>query len=89
MARHSRTGSRKSRGGALLKAGLIMAAGGAAVLGLGTAAQAEPAPLPAPVTTLVGSDAASMLGATTHAVGPLTSLQLDPLVGEATGALPK
>ncbi|MFF8607412.1 hypothetical protein ACF06X_15875 [Streptomyces sp. NPDC015346] len=102
MARHAHPGSRKSRRGALLKAGLTLTAAGAAVLGLGAAAQAEPAPLPAPVTTLAGSDAASTLGATTHAVGPLTGLRLDPLhntgvdtleklpvVGGATGSLPK
>ncbi|MGW6566055.1 hypothetical protein [Streptomyces sp. NPDC054975] len=78
MARHKE--SRASRRGALLKAGLTATAAGAAVLGLGAAAQAAPAAAaPLPVDSLVGSDAVAVLGATGHAVGPLTSLQLDPL----------
>ncbi|MFF8276532.1 hypothetical protein ACF05T_10565 [Streptomyces lateritius] len=86
MARHRHTGSRKFRRGALSKAGLTVTAAGAAVFGMGAAAQAAPPPLPAPVTTLAGSDAAAVLGATTHAVDPLTTLRSDPLAG--TGVAP-
>ncbi|MEU4273274.1 hypothetical protein [Streptomyces sp. NPDC026092] len=83
MARHKE--SRSARRGALLRAGLTATAAGAAVLGLGGAAQA--APLPLPVDSLVGSDAASALGATGHAVGPLTNLQLDPLANTGVDPL--
>ncbi|MFD3948104.1 hypothetical protein [Streptomyces sp. NPDC058579] len=84
MARHKE--SRSARRGALLRAGLTATAAGAAVLGLGGAAQAA-APLPLPVDSLVGSDAASALGATGHAVGPLTNLQLDPLANTGVDPL--
>ncbi|MEV0000626.1 hypothetical protein ACGFYP_19630 [Streptomyces sp. NPDC048370] len=83
MARHKQ--SRTARRGALLKAGLTATAAGAAVLGLGASAQA--APLPLPVDSLVGSDATAALGATGHAVGPLTSLQLDPLANTGVDPL--
>ncbi|MFD7323838.1 hypothetical protein ACFV9D_22500 [Streptomyces sp. NPDC059875] len=84
MARHKQ--SRTPGRGALLKAGLTATAAGAAVLGMGAAA-AQAAPLPLPVDSLVGSDAAAALGATGHAVGPLTSLQLDPLANTGVDPL--
>ncbi|MEU6982943.1 hypothetical protein ABZ946_05915 [Streptomyces sp. NPDC046324] len=86
MARHkqSRTPGRV----ALLKAGLTATAAGAAVLAMGATAQAAPAaPLPLPVGSLAGSDAVAALGATGHAVGPLTSLQLDPLANTGVDPL--
>ncbi|WP_137993739.1 hypothetical protein [Streptomyces vilmorinianum] len=86
MARHAQ--SRTSRRSALLKAGLTATAAGAAVLGAGAAAaQAAPAPAPLPLGTLAGSDAVAALGATGHAVGPLTSLQLDPLANTGVDPL--
>ncbi|MFB7370028.1 hypothetical protein ACFC0D_09330 [Streptomyces sp. NPDC056222] len=85
MARHKQ--SRTSRRGALLKAGLTATAAGAAVLGLGAGGAQAAAPLPLPVDSLVGSDAVAALGATGHAVGPLTSLQLDPLANTGVDPL--
>ncbi|MFC8272009.1 hypothetical protein ACFUJR_05565 [Streptomyces sp. NPDC057271] len=84
MARHKK--SRTPGRGALLKAGLTATAAGAAVLGMGATAQAA-APLPLPVEALAGSDAVAALGATGHAVGPLTSLQLDPLANTGVDPL--
>ncbi|MFF9912065.1 hypothetical protein [Streptomyces sp. NPDC013457] len=84
MARHKQ--SRTPGRGALLKAGLAATAAGAAVLGMGATAQAA-APLPLPVDALAGSDAVAALGATGHAVGPLTSLQLDPLANTGVDPL--
>ncbi|MEU9863862.1 hypothetical protein AB0D99_23610 [Streptomyces sp. NPDC047971] len=85
MARHKE--SRPSRGGALLKAGLTATAAGAAVLGLGAAGAQAAAPLPLPIDSIAGSDISSALGATGHAVGPLTSLQLDPLANTGVDPL--
>ncbi|MFD0145972.1 MULTISPECIES: hypothetical protein [unclassified Streptomyces] len=84
MARHKQT--RTPGRGALLKAGLAATAAGAAVLGMGATAQAA-APLPLPVDALAGSDAVAALGATGHAVGPLTNLQLDPLANTGVDPL--
>lgn len=85
MARHKQ--SRTSRRGALLKAGLTATAAGAAVLGMGAAAAQAAGTLPLPVDALAGSDAVAALGATGHAVGPLTSLQLDPLANTGVDPL--
>ncbi|MFD9031271.1 hypothetical protein ACFVZW_08990 [Streptomyces sp. NPDC059567] len=85
MARHKQ--SRTPGRGALLKAGLTATAAGAAVLGLGAAGAQAAAPLPLPVDALAGSDAVAALGATGHAVGPLTSLQLDPLANTGVDPL--
>ncbi|MFJ3581462.1 hypothetical protein ACIPPS_04370 [Streptomyces sp. NPDC090127] len=84
MARHK--ASSTSRRGALLKAGLTATAAGAAVLGAGAAAQAA-APLPVPLETLAGADVTSALGATGHAVGPLTDLPLNPLANTGVDPL--
>ncbi|MBT2441334.1 hypothetical protein J7E93_14675 [Streptomyces sp. ISL-36] len=95
MARHAQP--RTPRRSALLKAGLTATAAGAAVFGLGSAAApaapAVPAPLPAPVSTLAGSDAVEagqgLVDGAGHSVGPLTRLHLDPPADTGVGPLDK
>ncbi|MEU8759893.1 hypothetical protein [Streptomyces sp. NPDC048659] len=86
MARHAE--SRTPRRGALLKAGLTVTAAGAAMLGVGGAAQAAQAlPVPLPGDSLTQVDGAAALSGVGHAVAPLTRLQLDPLANTGVDPL--
>lgn len=94
MARHTHS---KSRRRALLRAGLTLTAVGAALGAGGAAAQAAPlpvAPLPGADSALgeagqaAGNAATGALGhSLAAAVGPVTSLQLDPLAKTGTDPL--
>ncbi|GAA2784466.1 hypothetical protein [Streptomyces showdoensis] len=86
MARHAE--SRNPRRSALLKAGLTVTAAGAAVFGVGGAAQAaDGVGLPMPTDSLTQVDGAAALEGLGHGVAPLTRLQLDPLANTGVDPL--
>ncbi|MFE7671355.1 hypothetical protein ACFU5N_03975 [Streptomyces albidoflavus] len=93
MARHAAP-SRPTAPRALLRAGLTLGALGAALTaGAATAQAAEEQPGAATgetlsaVTGAVGIAAGSLDSATTHSLGPVKNLQLNPLAGTGTDPL--
>ncbi|MEU7182914.1 MULTISPECIES: hypothetical protein [Streptomyces] len=86
MASHARPKLRRVPRG-LLRAGLAVSAAGAALAAGGAAAHAAPVPAPAsapgPVSTLTGP----LVQAVASGVGPVKSLQLDPLANSAADPL--